>query len=112
MRFMALAVTLLALCGPQAMAAHDSPGSSAPAGTSADATAAQVALIPWASIIKDETGTKTVGEAIRAALTEHAARTDHYLFSRLQHGCLLVQAISSAKAPRPTPQRLRQSYLG
>ena len=82
MRFLALVVTLLALCGPQATAAaSDSPRLGASAGTSADATAAEVALIPWASIVKDETANKTVDEVMRAALTEQAARTVDYVFS-------------------------------
>lgn len=71
MRFIALVLTLLTLCvGPATRAAaQDSPGSGPSAGMAADAKQAQLALIPWASIIKDEAGNKTVEEVTRAVLS-------------------------------------------
>lgn len=81
MRFVALVVTLLALCSPQAMAAEDSQRSGVSAATSVDATSAQIALIPWASIVKDETGNKTARDVIRIASTAQAARTTDYVYS-------------------------------
>ncbi len=51
------------------------------AGIAIDATQAQVALIPRASIIKDEAGNKTVEEVMRAALSGKSTRLDYEVFS-------------------------------
>jgi class 3 adenylate cyclase len=83
MRFIALVLLLLTLCaGPTTQAAaQDSPGSGPSAGMAADATRAQTALIPWASIVKDEAGNKTAEEVTKEALAGHSKRLDSEVFS-------------------------------
>lgn len=83
MRFIAIVLTLLTLCvGPATRAAaQDSPGLGPSAGMAADAKQAQLALIPWASIIKDEAGNKTVEEVTRAVLSGNSIRLDQEVFS-------------------------------
>ena len=82
MRFIALLFTLLALCVGQTRAAtQDSQDSGRSAAIAADATAAQVALIPWAFIIKDETGEKTVEEVMRAVGSGNRISPDREVFS-------------------------------
>jgi len=46
-----------------------------------DKTQAQVALIPWANIIRDESGKKTVEEVMRTAGSAESTRLDHEVFS-------------------------------
>ena len=83
MRFIAFLFALLALCMGQtrAAAAQNSQNSSPSAGVAADATAAQVALIPWAFIIKDETGEKTIEEVMRAVGSGDRKSPDREVFS-------------------------------
>ena len=83
MRFIAFLFALLALCVGQtrAVAAQDSQDSGPSAGVAADATAAQLALIPWAFIIKDETGEKTVEEVMRAVVSGNQISPDREVFS-------------------------------
>ena len=83
MRFIAFLFALLALCVGQARAAaaQNSQNSSPTAGVAADATAAQVALIPWAFIIKDETGEKSVEEVMRAVGSGDRISPDREVFS-------------------------------
>ncbi len=75
MRFIAL--LLILLCAGQTTPA----AAQASAGIAVDATQDQVALIPWASIIKDEAGNKTVDEVMRAVLSEKSTQQDHEVFS-------------------------------
>ena len=83
MRFIAFLFTLLALCVGQtrAAAAQNSQNSSPSAEVAADATAAQLALIPWAFIIRDETGEKTVEEVMRAVVSGNQISPDREVFS-------------------------------
>ena len=83
MRFIAFLFALLALCVGQtrAAAAQNSQNSSPSAGVAADATAAQLALIPWAFIIKDETGEKSVEEVMRAVGSGDRISPDREVFS-------------------------------
>ena len=83
MRFIAFLFALLALCVGQTKeaAAQNSQNSSPSAGVAADATTAQIALIPWAFIIKDETGEKTVDEVMRTALSGNRISPDREVFS-------------------------------
>ncbi len=83
MRFIAFLFTLLALCVGQtrAAAAQNSQNSSPSAEVAADATAAQVALIPWAFIVKDEKGEKTVEEVMRAVVSGKQISSDREVFS-------------------------------
>lgn len=79
MRFIAFLLALLAMCaGQTTMAAEDASPS---AGIAANATDAELALIPWANIIKDEAGNKTVEEVTRAVLSGKSTRLDHEVFS-------------------------------
>ena len=75
MRF--IAFLLILLCAGQTTPA----AAQASAGIAVDATQDQVALIPWASIIKDEAGNKTVEEVMRAVLSEKSTQQDHEVFS-------------------------------
>lgn len=79
MRFIAFLLTLLAMCAWQtSMAAeHESP----PAAIAANATDAELALIPWANIIKDEAGNKTVAEVMRAVQSGNSSSLDQEVFS-------------------------------
>jgi class 3 adenylate cyclase len=80
MRFIALVLTLLTLCvGQTTRAAAQERGPSA--GIPADATQAQIALIPWASIIKDEAGNKTAEEVMRLALSGRLTSSEREVFS-------------------------------
>ena len=83
MRFITFLFVLLALCVGQtrAAAAQKYPNSSPSAGVVADATAAQVALIPWAFIIKDETGEKTAEEVMRAVGSADRLSPEREVFS-------------------------------
>ena len=82
MRFIALLFALLALCAGQTGAAvRDSQDSSPSAEVAADATAAQVALIPWAFIIKDERGEKNVEDVMRAIGSGDRISPDREVFS-------------------------------
>lgn len=79
-RFIAWVLMPLVLClGPTAPAAARESGGSARG--AADATQAQLALIPWASSVKDEAGNKTVGEVMRAVQSGNATILDHEVFS-------------------------------
>ena len=83
MRFIAFLITLIALCMGQTRAAvaRDAPDSSVSAVIAADATAAQVELIPWAFIVKDETGEKTVEEVMRTVVSDHQSSPGNDVFS-------------------------------
>ena len=82
LRCIAFVLMWLALCGPQTVAAaQGSPGSCPSAGRAVDATLAQVVLIPWVSIIKDEAGNKTVEEVMRAVLSGNRSSPDREVFS-------------------------------
>ncbi len=80
MRFIALVLTLLTMCvGLTTRAVAQERGPSA--GIVADVTQAQIALIPWASIIKDEAGNKTVEEVTKEATSGNSTRLDSEVFS-------------------------------
>ncbi len=83
MRFIAFLITLLALCMGQtrAVAAQSSQDSNPSAGVAADATAAQVELIPWAFIVKDDTGEKTVEQVMRTVVSGHPISSSSDVFS-------------------------------
>ena len=83
MRFIAFLITLLALCMGQtrAVAAQSSQDSNPSAGVAADATAAQVELIPWAFIVKDDTGEKTVAQVMRTVVSGHPISSSSDVFS-------------------------------
>lgn len=83
MRFIAFLMTLLALCAGHSSSATalNSAAPPASAGIAADPTAADIALIPWALIIKDETGEKTASEVMRMAGSGIAIRPDRDVFS-------------------------------
>ena len=83
MRFIAFLITLLALCMGQtrAVEAQSSRDSDPSAGVAADATAAQIALIPWAYIIKDSAANKSVEEVMREAPSGNSTRLDKEVFS-------------------------------
>lgn len=82
LRCVALLFTLLALCVPPTFAAvSDAVAARASAGQAADATAEQVALIPWASVIKDAARNKTADEVTKAALSGNASRLGKDAFS-------------------------------
>lgn len=83
MRLISSLLTLLALCmGPTTSAvAQDPENSRQSAGIAADVTAAEIALIPWAFIIKDELGEKTFVEVIRAAGSGNSISPDRDVFS-------------------------------
>lgn len=83
MRLIAILFALTALCAGQSSsaAAQSAAGSGASAGIAADATQAQIALIPWASIIKDEVGNKTAEEVTKEALAGNSTRLDSEVFN-------------------------------
>ena len=85
MRLIAFLFTLLILCMGQAraVAAQSSQDSGPSAAIAADATAAQVALIPWAFIIKDPAANRTVEEVMREAQSGNATRVDKEAFSTI-----------------------------
>lgn len=77
MRFILVALTLLAATTGHARAAGQDIAPSSRA--AADATLAEVALVPYAAIVRDEAKTKTVREVLVAAPTQAPAR-DHKVF--------------------------------
>ena len=83
MRLIAFLIPLLVLCMGQAraVAAQSSQDSAPSSGVAADASAAQVELIPWAFIVKDETGEKTVEEVMRTVVSDHQSSPGNEVFS-------------------------------
>ena len=83
MRLIAFLITLLVLCMGQAraVAAQDSKDSNPSSGVAADASAAQVELIPWAFIVRDDTGEKTVEEVMRTVVSDHQSSSGNEVFS-------------------------------
>ena len=68
-RWTLLVAALLTLCTSQTLA------------RAVDVTADDVALIPWASIVKDEAGNKTALEVMRAIAAGDSAKLDNEVFS-------------------------------
>ena len=83
MRLIAFLITLLVLCMGQTgdVAAQDSKDSAPSPGVAADASAAQVELIPWAFIVRDDTGEKTVEEVMRTVVSDHQSSPGNEVFS-------------------------------
>ena len=83
MRLIAFLIPLLVLCMGQAraVAAQSSQDSAPSSGVAADASAAQVELIPWAFIVKDDTGEKTVEEVMRTVVSDHQSSSGNEVFS-------------------------------
>ena len=83
MRLIAFLVTLIGPCaGPlSAAAARNAADASPSAGLAADATQADVALVPWAFIVKDGTGEKTVDEVMRTVVSDHQSSPGNEVFS-------------------------------
>ena len=80
MRLIAVLLLLLAICaGDATPAAAQQSGPSA--GIAVDATAAQVALIPWAAVIKDESGNKTAGDVLTTVRSRNSTNLDQEVFS-------------------------------
>lgn len=79
MRFIAFLLTLLAMCVVQTTRAAED--TSPTAAIAADASDAEFALIPWANIIKDEAGNKTVAEVMQDIRSGNSTSLNHNVFS-------------------------------
>ena len=84
LRLIALVFMLLSLLAPRAFAqAQDSRGTVLSAVRADDPTLAQLALIPWAFIIKDEAGNKTVDEVMQSVLAGDSTKLNKDAFSTI-----------------------------
>ena len=83
MRFIAFLIILQALCMGQTRVATAQAVRESSLATviAADASAAQVELVPWAFIVKDDTGEKTVEEVMRTVVSDHQSSPGNEVFS-------------------------------
>lgn len=101
MHFIAFLLTLLAMCVGQttpAAAQVRDPSTR----TAVAATQSQIALIPWASIIKDEARNKTLAEVMQASLTGNSTSLDRKAISAGYSGAaywFVVPLVNNQSSP-------------